>query len=891
LRWRASRLESSQWFLITERYQALEFKECIEIELALVQQTALDMRGWRLAPQSRNSSGSYQLSNLSDQVATLQVALWVYEEDATVKPLPNKGQIRLEQARLAGAATALVTLGDNTYTVNLETGLAKSSTSAGTLRLRRGPPTGRSSLAEALMESGNEWEERLLGNIQRAGISVVIAEGTQKLSHRRHSPTQTLDLLQNAPLGYLYQTTLVAPPSFYARFGVSNVTLSQCYPDLIHISRDKSGKRHLRIVDAKQSEDVKLSHKIQVCFYSLILRAIIEYQQLQTTLIVSEHGGVWLGDRLEYQKFILRPLERYVSGIFLRDLDSLSARSIADVPYNLTSNCQYCEFLPYCKSEAERDHSILQLPRQSEAKKALVRSMFSSTPDIEEAAKGLTERWPTLGQPNSRITAPDTAWLLRQDLETFRSKTNRPYGFAAVNTPLTCDVLCTLSLLQHSVTRRPVAFLLAVHVPVKKLTWLQAQGPDAFVPLTDGSGVYCCRTVDQTQNKGPESWRLAEILGTALAVLLDQLDAHNMQAKPASQLSLLITLASHVEASWLKEWLISIRQDSANFALGNLFNDASILQAGRPVRFFADLSNKSGSSDTLQVLEQVLATVALSVPVVGDWDDLLATFGLRQAVPLDSQPLLQLWFDQGNVDLAARLLTRASVLSQLFGMTQTLLGSLCSKLRFPFVARRLTELRTPHLQTLGLLVEYEQFSQARKLTEARKYLPLLTLGAMPSARFIELQLHTAVKSGVSTFATFSMPDPTAFLALSENTIGLSWVLAPRAQVLALTAYDDYYFRGWFKPMGAAAKLPIAFAKLDDVVDGLLRLSLAPSAAFVCEPGADYVLMPRNVDFLSSIHFDMLREIDWVHSFTALLQVPPPAKSLVSAAAGLRTAPS
>lgn len=48
------------------------------------------------------------------------------------------------------------------------------------------------------------------------------------------------------------------------------------------------------IIDAKASSKMKLSHKIQIATYALILEQILFHEKLNSVVTVSSSGGVWI---------------------------------------------------------------------------------------------------------------------------------------------------------------------------------------------------------------------------------------------------------------------------------------------------------------------------------------------------------------------------------------------------------------------------------------------------------------------------------------------------------------------------------------------------------------------------------------------------------------------
>ena len=91
----------------------------------------------------------------------------------------------------------------------------------------------------------------------------------------------------------VYQGRLRVPDSFYERFGIDPelLELRDCFPDLI-LAESSEGRTELRVVDVKASNWMKLSHRIQVGIYTLILEEVLRAEGIEPNM--SRRGGVWL---------------------------------------------------------------------------------------------------------------------------------------------------------------------------------------------------------------------------------------------------------------------------------------------------------------------------------------------------------------------------------------------------------------------------------------------------------------------------------------------------------------------------------------------------------------------------------------------------------------------
>lgn len=229
-------------------------------------------------------------------------------------------------------------------------------------------------------------------------------ENRDKSAETRTTEERLLSLLTStiAPghTKVLYQPALVAGPSFYRMYGLADsvdsefdetkltIKVPKCYPDFMLLEGSDSGKTRVSIADAKGSQNVSSSHKVQIAFYSLILRSIVEEHGLGDRVEISSTGYVWLrprdfevsfgesgdvGHRLCYKdsperiREALKPFsiegpEAFVQGV-LRNIHRKLAtvkrgrgRRSGDIEdlARFGTHCKYCTYGPICEEELER---------------------------------------------------------------------------------------------------------------------------------------------------------------------------------------------------------------------------------------------------------------------------------------------------------------------------------------------------------------------------------------------------------------------------------------------------------------------------------------------------------------------------------------------------------
>ena len=224
------------------------------------------------------------------------------------------------------------------------------------------PPQDGNPVARAVLEGGYAWEDRLLDEHLAARIHVAPGDP----AHRRDlawTVEESVLRLQDVPVGgFLYQPTLRTPPAFYDRFQLDAelLSFSDCRPDLIEV-REANGRRLLRVHDAKASSHQKLTHRVQVALYALIIETLLEDAGLEA-IGVDPVGGVWLAGEDEPGLF---DIDRVRSGLeaFIRNrLTAIFTESAANAFWHLNFRCEWCEWFESCRDEAEATRDVSLVP-------------------------------------------------------------------------------------------------------------------------------------------------------------------------------------------------------------------------------------------------------------------------------------------------------------------------------------------------------------------------------------------------------------------------------------------------------------------------------------------------------------------------------------------------
>lgn len=155
------------------------------------------------------------------------------------------------------------------------------------------------------------WEVR---HVQAAGGSVC--------AYTAALLRVSLDALHTDPVGtIIYQPYFELPSALMTHNDVtldpSVISFSKWQPDYLFVRRGRGGVREVVVVDAKASNCVKESHKVQVAFYSFALRYMLANPQPEwrgaalaaAPSTVAPFGAVWLPDTAQPETFLITDLE------------------------------------------------------------------------------------------------------------------------------------------------------------------------------------------------------------------------------------------------------------------------------------------------------------------------------------------------------------------------------------------------------------------------------------------------------------------------------------------------------------------------------------------------------------------------------------------------------
>jgi predicted RecB family nuclease len=106
---------------------------------------------------------------------------------------------------------------------------------------------------------------------------------------------------------------------------------------------------------------LKTSHQIQVTMYALMLKDVLIGSDIATPVDI-RHAGIWLYDREEPEWFDIG-MSVGILDRFLRDrLVRILSDPLDKVPWHLYYRCEWCEYYPHCREEAEKTSSVSLVP-------------------------------------------------------------------------------------------------------------------------------------------------------------------------------------------------------------------------------------------------------------------------------------------------------------------------------------------------------------------------------------------------------------------------------------------------------------------------------------------------------------------------------------------------
>jgi DNA replication ATP-dependent helicase Dna2 len=219
-------------------------------------------------------------------------------------------------------------------------------------------PSGHTSV----LKGGIDWEETVVSTYLVGQVKLGSRPNGASISHCYLDVKETIRELKQPSKRYLYQPSLVVPPRFYEKYGISpeNIRFTICRPDLVEcIPTEERWK--FRIVDIKSSEALKISHKIQTALYALILALFLEEHEIGGVVDLQE-TGIWTYGMTAPQYTNIEQLLPYLEHFLSVELQEIVRKNADDLFWHLDYRCEWCNFYDYCLEKARAESHISLLP-------------------------------------------------------------------------------------------------------------------------------------------------------------------------------------------------------------------------------------------------------------------------------------------------------------------------------------------------------------------------------------------------------------------------------------------------------------------------------------------------------------------------------------------------
>jgi hypothetical protein len=733
----------------------------------------------------------------------------------------------------------------------------------------------RSLLTRAILEGGARWEQRILS--ERLGDAVAVAATKDRFGEARHTADATIAWLEHAHPGeYLYQGTLRAPNALYDHYAINPelVVITDCYPDLI-TAVDGGAGVEFRVIDAKASDMMKLSHRIQVGLYSLLLDAALDDAGLAPRCQTSRLGGVWLYEQAEPEWFELARIEGQLQAFLTHDLGRILNLPANEAPWHLYFRCEWCDYYEHCRSEAEARRDVSLVPYLS---------TFAKRHLAERSVTTVDELATLLAQPDADSQLIGCASLegraaqLRTSVVALVDDATLERGAHSVSMPKGEHVLIAITLQSEPLEGRVYAYAIN-----------RLKGKDLY-----GSGADT--VVRVAPDPRPDTLGdLRRNLVRDLHALLGTVDAYNRtHSEWTDQKSVQVFVFDGYERTLLVDTLLDAILDPvvAEAALALLFHfqQPELAQAD-------DHPATEVFFPVVVVIDVLRSLFALPVPVVYRFADVVAAlqpseygfeyrgsdyFNFALSNRLKSNAIFEVWErDRADIlpnienELKRRVWATTSVIS---GLRERLDGSDAlfawpPKFRFP-AGFGFTD---PVLSRLAFITRYEAIlgclqvrtPRSASVDERRAQGVTVDLVHLDGDRW-------AVEHDQLELSRLEPDTFTNFLVTPDTTAGR------RARV----AFDDFAYRQrQYGPKNA----DLAIAAVVGVESDRVRLKLTKTPAFTAPiQGAHYVLDRRWTDWLSDRVITDLGALDGdPQRFTSLLLDPVATRHTLDVSPELR----
>eukprot|EP01117_Protostelium_nocturnum_P010331 TRINITY_DN3711_c0_g1_i1.p1 TRINITY_DN3711_c0_g1~~TRINITY_DN3711_c0_g1_i1.p1 ORF type:complete len:1354 (-),score=436.63 TRINITY_DN3711_c0_g1_i1:102-4106(-) len=278
---------------------------------------------------------------------------------------------------------------------------------------------------DAILNKGNDWEKNLVKKLEAKGEILDLTSNSSAFLE------ETVKRVKSSPLPchfYVYGTVFEGPKLKENL----DVKFSIWKPDLIEIKgefneEEKIHVIHIKIIDAKASDKVKVTHQVQTGYYWLSMQEVLdgkraEFSAQSVRFVLEDPLGVWLLDEEDPHWFSMELLKPLLITFLFEKLPKILKKE--DPYWHFNPICQGCEYLDECKSNTEEKKTLSSIPHLSFRDHKLLKNVIArgnnqgQITEIEELCKVARNEDETKEMKGREpITLQRIKKILRVDLE------------------------------------------------------------------------------------------------------------------------------------------------------------------------------------------------------------------------------------------------------------------------------------------------------------------------------------------------------------------------------------------------------------------------------------------------------------------------------------------
>jgi len=747
-------------------------------------------------------------------------------------------------------------------------------------------------LTEAQFEKGRVWESYLCSSLQ--SNNRLYAEDknlTQQQSLEWTKANFTIEkfteLLSDKEEVYIHGSAFSIPIEIYNLYNLDPnlVSLGVIKPDFLRLFRVKDQQWiFIQVIDAKASHLLKISHQVQVSFYTLILNEIIANEPL---LKVYFTGGVWMpesnqdGNRIigDYTTFntqlffpILQRTLKSLQTLALKDPKDLSS----DLEWYFSPKCKYCAFQPICESDTiskNRVGNIPDLPVDSQAWLETLIHTHTHANSENNLCLGDIEDLHQLIQENQPLSSIGGT-ITKSQQTSLRKILKIPT--ARYSSSVVLD-----SVREHSVKVLSNRTLLMSHT-VEDLRVLFQVLSD---PLSDMPYCISIETilVNPQISNSQDVYQRITLLDSDYSNLIQQTIetiCSLLERITQQNLTVQFYIFSHTEKSILVQSLVNLACDPSltnefyqkvQKCLFNFVDDASLLLARHQPTPLDPLSSSTGNitPPRIIVVQQILSEM-LSIPTPG-FLTLQKSFSFLTGITenLLSEELIYKSFLDPQKEEQTReyAQTMCNYQQQIISKFRELLQCFSQKQLENLMIPSLTQfyeicgmnINDPTLRRIAFVEQYELLCIRQELVEQRKQ-------ASQYSTVIELRFNQKSPTD-NTLALFDLTQGAELIDSNDSSSMYEWILFKKSDIDSVVFFNDFqqmsvFYRKLKTPAHLKGKLSFVDIREVHLQGETPQIQLQVSHPyFKSTPGTEYVLFKRLVNFNYSKISTLIANLD------------------------------